>query len=454
MTTILERIARRELIALSLAAILIVAGDFLCWGTCPGISLGIFLLLAASALLAVRAPSLNHRAAIAFLLLLPAAVQTGIEQSFSNVVALSGLIVVILGETAFEDLRAGWPRWSEAIVALCKPVTGWMWLVKLVQQIPLEQRRLRFAANTLLRVIFPATALALVFAFFLGVGNAIVGQWISNGLSGILSWLERFDLSIGRVFLWLFLATFALTLLRRQILPNKSRFWTRAVPEFSAPSNPTIALWRSVLILALLNILFFVANTADALYLWTNAKLPAGVSYSAFVHSGVYSLSAAVVLSGVVLAFLFQQAASIRGARSVRALGFIWIAQNFILIAGVVLRLVRYVEAYQLSELRVYVGCFLIPGQLRVRVARLSHSKTARSCSVNLRERARYLRAFLRSAISRRGQLGCALQRRALGKRSGPHIGCRISGLVRRVCRSVSHSSRRNTKSRRSARSL
>jgi hypothetical protein len=61
-----------------------------------------------------------------------------------------------------------------------------------------------------------------------------------------------------------------------------------------------------------------------------------------------------------VLVLIFQQAEPIRTARAVKFLALLWIAQNIVLISGVLLRLQRYVEAYQLSELRVYVGCFLL----------------------------------------------------------------------------------------------
>jgi hypothetical protein len=66
------------------------------------------------------------------------------------------------------------------------------------------------------------------------------------------------------------------------------------------------------------------------------------------------------MLSALVLVVVFQQAETIRTARAVKSLALLWIAQNVVLISGVLLRLQRYVEAYQLSELRVYVGCFLL----------------------------------------------------------------------------------------------
>lgn len=360
MTTTLDGNSSHDRMALASAVLLTILGDYLFWPAWPGLALGIFALLAATALFLVRPNPWNRNSAIASLLLIPTAAQTGIEQSFSNLLVLLLLLLALFGETTFQNLRAGWLRWSEAIWASCKPISGWLWLLSCTKHIPSERRFVRRSADGLLRVVLPAAALGLVFALLLGFGNAVLGHWLYEGLTRLFRWLTDLDLSFGRVVLWLFLATFAATLLRPVVAPNESRIWTRHIPEFPAPANSGIAWWRTIAILALLNILFFAANTADALYLWTNAKLPAGVSYSEFVHSGVWSLSAAVVLSALVLASLFQQTAAIRSTKLVRTLSLCWIAQNLILIAGVFLRLVRYVQAYQLSELRVYVGCFLL----------------------------------------------------------------------------------------------
>ena len=349
-----------DLAALGSAALLAAAGDYLFWRATPGISLGIFVTLCALALVLNTRHRWNESTFIICALLIASAVQTGIEGSFSNLVALLGLICVLTGETTVEGVRGLWARWSEAIWNFLKPISGWLWFASIARQVPVEPRLIHRVGDVSLRVLFPALGLGLVFTLLLGSGNAVFGHWSAEGFNSIVSILTHLDFSIGRAFLWLFLGTFALTLLRPKIAPTVARIWTRRIPELPLPANPVIAKWRSLAVLALLNFLFFVANTADALYLWTSARLPEGVSYSEFVHNGVWSLSAAVVLSAIVLTAIFQQNAAIRAAKSLRVLSLIWIAQNLILISGVFLRLVRYVEAYQLSELRVYVGCFLL----------------------------------------------------------------------------------------------
>lgn len=140
---------------------------------------------------------------------------------------------------------------------------------------------------------------------------------------------------------------------------DKPRIWTRQWSRVER-SDRTVAIWQSRSILLVINALFFAVNTIDTCYLWLHAQLPNGVTHSAFVHSGVYSLTFAALLSAVVLATMFQQSTEITRARGIKGLALAWIAQNLVLIAGVFLRLKLYVDAYELSTARVYVGCFLL----------------------------------------------------------------------------------------------
>lgn len=55
-----------------------------------------------------------------------------------------------------------------------------------------------------------------------------------------------------------------------------------------------------------------------------------------------------------------MQSPSIVASRALRVLGLTWIGQNVMLIASVLIRLKLYVDAYQLTELRVYVVFFLL----------------------------------------------------------------------------------------------
>lgn len=194
----------------------------------------------------------------------------------------------------------------------------------------------------------------------LSSGNAIFADWAGKGFELLWHWIPEFELPLERILLLALLATFALALLKPEEAPAMPREWTRELPAFSVPADVAIARWRSWAILGLVNVLFFAANTIDAFYLWTKGEVPQGVGYSDYVHQGVNSLIAAVLMAAAVLIVMFQQAPSVSRSRAMKALSLLWIAQNGALIASVILRLKLYVDAYQLSEQRVYVALFLL----------------------------------------------------------------------------------------------
>lgn len=348
--------------------------DFLFWGYRPGVSFALFgVALSVSLVLCRPRRSFSALAIGGFVLLLLTAGQTAVEISFSNVIVTLGLLLVLFAETSYPALRDEWARISESFVALLKAPAQWFWL----RSVFLEMRRsessrgdharlgVLVAARRAIRVALPALCLSVVFAMLLGSGNAIFGQWISRMFGEVIRWIAAWtDLSPARVFFWLFILTLVLVWLRPAPAPGTLRIWTRPIPRLPAPRAPQVARWQSIGILAALNALFFAVNTIDAFYLWARAGvtaplLPEGVSYSRFVHEGVWSLIAAVLLSAAVLAGLFQQSREVSGARVVKALALAWIAQNVVLILGVLLRLKLYVDACQLTALRVYVACFL-----------------------------------------------------------------------------------------------
>jgi len=339
------------------ALLLTLAGDYLLWPATPGVSFSIFVLVSAITLFCNRNREAYTRTAVAaFALLIASVFQSAIELSVSNWLVLACLLLVLVGETSFPALLPGWARWSEALLAFGKAPARWLWFGRVAKQVPLEAG----PTGALFQVLLPTVVLGGAFAFLLGSGNAIFASWMSKIVEEIWPLLPSFELSGRRLALLGLLGTFALALLRPAEASPVPRVWTRRIPTFSAPRNASIAYWRSVSMLGLLNVLFFAANTIDVVYLWIEGALPDGVNYSAYVHQGVYSLIAAVLLAALVLISIFQQAPAVTSSKAIKALSLVWIAQNGTLIASVLLRLKLYVDAYQLSELRIYVAFFLV----------------------------------------------------------------------------------------------
>lgn len=358
-TTVTHDISAPPWRVLLTTLLLTAAGDYLFWPGPPGVSLSLFTFTAGAALACNRPRSASTPPTlVASALLAASAVQSSVEISFSNVLVLALLGLVLAGETSYPALSSHWARWSEAVVAFAKAPLRWRWVREVVRQVPLGSSDLYPSLRLFGSVVLPAALLGVLFAGLLSAGNAIFGKFLRESWHGLWSGLPEF--SIGRIFLWILVSTFALALLHPAAASGSPRWRTLALPVAREPRNPRVARWRSLCIVGLLNAIFLAANTIDALYLWIHQQVPAGLRYSDYVHQGVHSLVAAVLLSAVVLVALHRQRPSVTHSPWLTTLSLLWILQNVALLASVLLRLKLYVDAYQLSELRVHAGCFLL----------------------------------------------------------------------------------------------
>lgn len=343
------------------AVLLVVAlADFLLWGHAPGLSLALFTLaLGAVPLLARGAAAWSRVSAGAAVLLLGAVVQMAIEISFSNLLVATLVLLVLHGEVHFAAAAPPIYRWLETQLAMLRSPARWWWLWHEAQgssEVRDQLAKLKPGRiQQVIQVLLPAIGAGLFFAFLLAGGNAVFRDWAG----ALIEWLFDWNFSFGRWFFWLAIATLAIAWVSPSQPKGARRIWSFAIDRWNR-ADRTVAVWQSALLLAVVNGLFFVANTADAIHLWGHRALPAGVTYSGFVHNGVYGLTLAVLFAAVVLVVLFQQNEQVVSARAVRPLALVWIVQNLVVLAGVVTRLKLYVEAYQLSLLRVYVVCFLV----------------------------------------------------------------------------------------------
>jgi hypothetical protein len=282
-----------------------------------------------------------------------------VEISFSNVFVSLALLVALVGETSYPTLASGWERQSEALWALLKAPGRWGWVAEEITHLSQAKTGVTATVTQCIRIGFPALILGSIFAGLFGAGNAIFGSWISITVQGFWQWLTEMDLSLRHLLFYGLLATFSLWVLRPSRGGSATRIWARAIPRLPA-TNPAIDWWRCLVLLSVINGLFFVINTIDVFHLWLHGILPSSLTASQYVHEGVNSLIAAVILSAVVLATLFQQDHKISQSLLLKRLSYVWIVQNFVLIAGVMLRLMRYIQDSMLTLQRVYVFCFLL----------------------------------------------------------------------------------------------
>ncbi|PAW78661.1 MAG: hypothetical protein B9S32_06995 [Verrucomicrobia bacterium Tous-C9LFEB] len=331
--------------------------DFLLWNHRPGLSWAIFVTALAATLWLVQ--GCRRRPWIAWTLLAGAVAQSVMQIGLANVIVEIVLILFLVSEWYGPELQGRWSRWTEAVWALVKAPFRWVWLLAELLRDPLDTAGVITQRLWHATMIFaPALVVTVVFALLLGSGNAIYGQWMGHLPERFFDWLWS-QVSFGRLLFWATMATLFLAMVRPARASKKPRPWVFEPGRFPEPSKMWVARWRGYAVLLAVNLLYLGANGIDAIYLWEQAVLPPDVTLSEYVHQGVASLIASTVIAGVVLILIHQQADA-AVTRWTRALSYAWIAQNGLLLIGVLRRLRLYVESYQLSEARVNVALFLV----------------------------------------------------------------------------------------------
>jgi hypothetical protein len=340
-----------------------LCADILFWDTLPGANVGILLVILAALVALCRREKLSVLSWGILGLLLLTAVQSVIELSFSTVAVGAVLLLALAGNTFQSHLPTLWSRFSEAAYGLLTAAPRWLLVGHFAARefgaIRSGTAEVSNRAGFALRVFLPTAVLLAIFTAFFAAGNAAFSDLVLRTSSAAFSVWALLDLTPLRFAWWALCATLALGIFHRVAAPDAPRWWALEIPRISR-DDTRLAAWQTGFALVVLNGLFFVVNTLDAIFLWQGAALPEGVSYSAYLHAGVNSLIAAVLLSAVVIAGMFQQQEAITSKRWLKRFALFWVAQNLLLIAGVLRRLLLYAETYHLTEKRVYVGCFLL----------------------------------------------------------------------------------------------
>ena len=358
----------RQLKLLLSVTALTMAGDYFLFGNSPGLGTALFFLLLWPALRLNRPSSVERGKDLLLLFgLMPAtAMQTVIEPSFTNTVVLVLLTIYASGHFLHRNFRPYWRRGLEGLLALLHiPLAFsnfWTGLRAGKQTVCTDTFQLtRQQVRRWTRIILPALVLSLPFLFLFSSGNAILGDGIESCAYWIREWISHFEFpTFARMGFWIMMS-FSLMSLLGQAPPSKLLIRAaRRLPWKIPPTkDEVVSIWQTRIILISVNLLFFAANSIDVFYLWGKTELPAGISHSEFVHSGVNNLITCVILAAAVLLIVFQQDKKVSSARGQHMLAHLWIIQNLLLISSVLLRLKLYVEAYQLSVARLHVAYFL-----------------------------------------------------------------------------------------------
>lgn len=328
----------------------------------PGVSVQVFVLILTGALCLHRRWERLREERWALILLLGSLGAAAYRFGFSHFVCQLALLFWISGATVYQRLPNRFLRVMTTILNHFRP---WLPVLRVLRFTQIREEgpddwRSRWAVR--LKIILPLLIALAVFVPLLGAGNAVFGdlldrldRWLHELTEARISeqMFVRLLLS-GLILSWFTVLSIPVSI---RLLESLASNYQRSVPE---PEDVGLRLKQVVCLLAGVNLLFLFTNLIDAVYLWGRFTLPEGLNHSDFVHRGVYSLSAAVVLSAGLLAMVHRSKETVGADRWVQWLSWGWIAQNLVLLAGVAMRLNAYIEGFGWTPKRWYVLFFLV----------------------------------------------------------------------------------------------
>lgn len=117
---------------------------------------------------------------------------------------------------------------------------------------------------------------------------------------------------------------------------------------------------RGIMLLILVNVLLVIVNTIDINWVWFGFVVPEGFSLKQFVHEGTWVLIFSILLSIVVVLYLFRGNLNFHPRGTwLKRLALLWVVQNFILGISVFLRNWHYISFHGLAYRRIGVIVFL-----------------------------------------------------------------------------------------------
>ena len=253
-------------------------------------------------------------------------------------------------------------------------------------------------------------AFGTVFVALFAAANPLIANWFAQwSLAPSLNQLDmqRLMFWIGTIIaVWAFVRVCG-----RFALPDTG-LSASDIPEVtsSGPIFNDAAVMRS---LVLFNLLFAVQSVMDINYLWAGAALPDGMTYATYAHRGAYPLIATALLAAAFVIVAMRPGSDAERSPLMRALVFLWVGQNVLLVVSAMLRLDLYVATYLLTYWRVaaFIWMLIVAAGLVLIVVRIVTYRSNAWLIVGQRRRAGA--DDLRLQLREFRQSGRELQRRA-----------------------------------------
>ncbi|TPN83835.1 DUF4173 domain-containing protein [Mesorhizobium sp. CU2] len=362
------------------AGVLLAAlADFLFYGQPVGITVFIFAVLLAAAVVAMHPAALSNgriwlKHVALFAALLPTIENVSLLSVVVAVAALAMFALSFAGRLRSAPARIARQLWLFLLSAPFRFAFDFFRWRKAARE--LGQQRIRLAAIAVW--VMPLT-LGLVFLALFGAANPIIEHWLS--LIDLYALIEKIE--IARLAFWLIVLAGVWAFLRPRLPRFAAHRW-RALP--ATPARPAKTAVEDILFgkgailraLVVFNALFALQTGLDATYLWGGVALPDGMTYAAYAHRGAYPLIVTALLAAGFVLVALRSGSETSKDPLIRPLVYLWVAQNIVLVVSSMLRLDLYIDVYALTYLRIaaFIWMGLVAAGLALIIARIALAKS------------------------------------------------------------------------------
>lgn len=331
---------------LAMALLLAALADWLFYGHRVGLSLVIFAIAITCASLLANHAALDCRRAAIGGAVVALGLMPAVEEltALSSVILVAALVVALL--LATNPGTTGLADRARALRNLL--LFGfWRFFPDALQIFDLSA----FTRGIALWLL-PA-ALSTVFLALFAAANPVIEQWVS-----LLNPRVVFEyVSVWRTLLWVLILALVWPFIH---VRWRKRAAAAAVvispePQPLPPLVPIELLGPSTILrsLILFNLLFAAQSVLDGIYLWGHVTLPDNLTYAAYAHRGAYPLIATALLAAAFVLIAMRPGGPAEKSKVIRALVYLWVGQNVLLVASSILRLDLYVDIYMLTYWRI-----------------------------------------------------------------------------------------------------
>lgn len=115
-----------------------------------------------------------------------------------------------------------------------------------------------------------------------------------------------------------------------------------------------------IIMIAAVNVLLLFINIIDISTIWINFEYTAKFDLKQFVHEGTYLLILSILLSIAIMIYFFRKNLNFYpNNKLLKIISYVWIVQNLILLASVIIRNAHYIHYFGLAYKRLGIFFFL-----------------------------------------------------------------------------------------------